>query len=553
MNLDFSNGFTVLTGETGAGKSILIGAVSFVLGASATVQSIRKGCASTQVSATFSLKGNKAATDFLSEQGLDSEDESVILRRVIKDTGKSNAWINGTAVTRGVLSEFSNFLIDIHGQHEHQSLLKVSEHAKALDARAKITKEVEAFGTLYANFVSAKKELETLDSDSAKRAREADMASFAINEIESAKLLEDEDETLAAEEKKLSSYERLFEEVSTACEIFCDTAGGIETQLKKALRALERAATNDNALSEITKRVESTFYEASDISATISDYKDNLVFNPDRLAAVQERLSTIYSLKKKYASSVDSPLSEVFSYLEDARETLQKLENFDDNKAALVQKVATLEQEVIAKAAALSKKRHECAATLSSEVEAVLQKLGMKGARFLVAVHDKTGNNTLERYCANGGDNIEFLIAANKGGDLLPLNKIASGGELSRVMLAIKSILSKNETDGASVDTLIFDEIDTGIGGEVAVSVGHHIKELSRSKQVLCITHQASIAVNALHHIKIAKSSDNTKTLSTVDYIEGDARVKEIARMLSGDEKSAQSLLHAKELLQIVQ
>lgn len=550
VSIDFSKGFTVLTGETGAGKSILIGAMTFVLGGVATVQSIKAGSDASQVSATFSIKGNNSAKSFLDEQGIDFDDDEAILRRVIKASGKSSAWINGVAVTRGVLSEFSNFLIDIHGQHEHQSLLKVSEHRKALDARAAITSEVEDFGALYSSMVKAKKELAALDTDSANRARSLDMANFAINEIESAKLQQDEDATLEAEEKKLSSFERLFEDASEAAGLLSDGASGAEALLKRALKAVERAAGSDEALSEVAKRLESAFYEVSDIAQVVSEYKDGLVFRPERLEAVQERLSAIYALKKKYASNVTAPLSEVFSYLENAKATVQKLSNFEDDKAALQEKVAALEQKVSAEAQVISKKRHDCAKTLSGEVESVLQTLGMKGAKFVVNISNKAALDISQRCNQFGMDDIEFLIAANKGGAPLSLNKVASGGELSRVMLALKSILSKSEAADAGVDTLIFDEIDTGIGGEVAVSVGKHIKALSCVKQVLCITHQASIAVNAFHHAKIEKSTDDKGTHSSVHYVDGDERVKEIARMLSGDEESEHSLLHAKELLE---
>ena len=282
------------------------------------------------------------------------------------------------------------------------------------------------------------------------------------------------------------------------------------------------------------------------MSEEFSSYQNHLVFDPARLSEVQERLSVLYNLKKKYASSVSSSIDEVIKYSEDAQKSLEELENSFQNKEKLQAEVSDLEKTVYIEAKKISVKRKEYSKTLSNEVENLLSSLGMKGAGFCVSINDKPGTSIEQKCGQYGMDNIEFLIRSNAGSDFLPLARIASGGELSRVMLALKTIFAQND----SVETLIFDEIDTGIGGEVAVSVGLHIKNLSKNKQIFCITHLASIAVYADNQIKIEKGIVSGKTESNLHEVSGEERVKEIARMLSGDSNDEQSLEHARSMLE---
>ena len=557
--LEFTKGFTVLSGETGAGKSILIGALSFLLGGKAEVSQIRAGKKEASVSGTFLLNMQlpirseipedddpRNALEWLNIHGIEPENSRVLLRRIIRDTGKTAAWIDDTPVTRADLAQFSSFLVDIHGQHEHQSLMKVSEHRKYLDARAGITTDVDAFTKKYAELVQKRKLLAQYNLSDGERMRKLDMMSFAVKEISEAKLKQNEDTELEEEQARLASYEKIYSDIDSIDQMLSSDDNGVIGLLKKIRRDSSHVIELDKSLSKLDERVESAFYELSDIADEFSSYKGKLVYDPNRLQTVEDRLSLIYNLKKKYASSVNAPLSEVFSYFEEAQRYIEENGEGNNRKEILTAEIKALEKEVLTQAEKLSQARKATAQTLNSEVDSILAKLGMKGTTFTVQINQKAGTE-VEQLCGPyGKDDIEFMISANPGNPPLPLAKIASGGELSRVMLALKTIFAR--TDG--VETLIFDEIDTGIGGEVAVAVGAHIKNLAKNRQIFCITHLASIAVYADNQIKIEKSVSGEITSSNVYPVEGEARVAEIARMLSGDSDTAQSLEHARSLLQ---
>jgi len=557
-HLEFENGFTVLSGETGAGKSILIGALSFLLGGKADVSQIRATRNEASVSGTFVISNEKIrnsigeddepinASEWLAMHGIEKENDRVLLRRFIRDTGKSGAWINDTPVTRAELAQFSSFLVDIHGQHEHQSLMKISEHRKFLDANAGITTEVEEFTKKYAELVQLRKELDLYNSSDSERLRKLDMMNFAVKEISEAKLKKDEDVELEAEQSRLMSFEKIFSDVDSIDNAMSNSESSIISVLKQIRRDASNAAELDKALEPLNSRLESAFYELSDIADEFSSYKNKLVYDPSRLQTVEDRLSLIYNLKKKYASSVNASLGEVFSYFEQAQKFIESNADGNNKKEKLAELIKILEKEVLLRAEDLSKKRILSAKKLDVAVDSILANLGMPGTKFTVSIKQKEGNDTVQRCGPYGKDDIEFLISANPGNPPMPLAKIASGGELSRVMLALKTIFAKADT----VETLVFDEIDTGIGGEVAVAVGAHIKNLSKNRQIFCITHLASIAVYADNQIKIEKSVSGELTSSNVYFVKGNDRVKEIARMLSGDADTAQSMEHAKSLLE---
>ena len=562
VNIEFNKGFTVLSGETGAGKSILIGALSFLLGGKASVDQIRSGCQEASVTGTFLLPPHnqlddiplsdedaepRTARQWLSVHGIGQEDERVIIRRYVRDNGKTAAWISGTPVTRADLQSFCFFLVDIHGQHEHQSLMKVTEHRKFLDSYAGITAKVAEFTDLYSKLVEKRKTLAAMNTSDKEKNQKIEMLSFAVKEIEDAKLKNDEDVELEAEQAKLSSFEKLYTEIENISGLLSGNDGSGIVELCKKLRgSSEKACNLDSSLKEIDSRIENVFYEMSDLSEEVKSYSRTLVFDPERLAFVQDRLSLIYNLKKKYASNINAPLKEVFAYFEKAQNELEALANSSANIEKLSKEVSELEKVVYKAAKELSLKRMEASTKMASNVEAILSTLGMKGTKFAVSIQEKPGTEVVQKCGPYGLDNIEFLISANPGSRLLPLAKIASGGELSRVMLALKTVFASSD----GVPTMIFDEIDTGIGGEVAVSVGSHIKNLAKSRQIFCITHLASIAVYADNQIKIQKGVNNDMTSTSVTPIEGDARVAEIARMLSGDATSSESLEHARSMLE---
>lgn len=548
-HIEFSNGFTVLSGETGAGKSILIGAMSFLLGGKADVNQIRSGAHEAQVSGTFYLdskENQNPALEWLNDHGIETENNRILLRRYIRDNGRAGAWIGSTPVNRTDLAEFSSFLVDIHGQHEHQSLMRVPEHRKFLDARAGILPEVSAFTALYMELVEKRRLLAQLDSSDADRARKIDMYNFAVKEIEDAKLKPEEDVQLEEEENRLSSYEKLFAGVDSIRNMLDGGDESVVSLLKKIRRESQNISILDKTLSSLDTRIESAFYELNDISEEFGSYANKLVYDPSHLQEVQDRLSLIYSLKKKYASSQSAPLKEVFDYYENAQKSLEQLGAGSENREELMKSVSELEKKVYLAGKNLSEKRRATGDKLASEVESLLKNLGMNGTRFAVSITAKPGDQIEQKCGPYGFDNIEFLISANPGSPLLPLAKIASGGEISRVMLALKTIFAQNDP----VQTLVFDEIDTGIGGEVAVAVGSHMKALAKNRQIFCITHLASIAVYADNQIKIEKGVAEGKTVSNVHPIQGEERVAEIARMLSGDADSAASIEHARAMLE---
>ncbi|MBP5329316.1 MAG: DNA repair protein RecN [Spirochaetaceae bacterium] len=546
VQLEFTKGFNVLTGETGAGKSILIGAISFLLGGKSDVSQIRTGAQEARVSGTILLSNApKDVFQWLSEHGAEPENDRVLLRRIIRDTGKSSAWIQDVPVTKTELNDFTSYLVDIHGQHEHQSLMRVSEHRKFLDSYAGITAEVTDFTALFNKLVEKRRLLDEMNSSDSARAEKIELLHFALDEIEKAKLNENEEDELSAEETRLTQYEKLYGDIESVCDFFQAADGGLLSGMKKIRNTFERTVSIDSSLEKFQNRLENAYYELEDIADEIKNYKNTLVFDADRLAFVQERLALIYKLKQKYLQSSQGTVADLLAYAENAAKQLVQLENWQGNREELVKEVSELEKQVYTVAKALSEKRTKAASVMADKIVQVLAHLGMRGTQFDAGLKQKPVEDGEQKCGPYGFDDIEFMISANPGSPLQPLAKIASGGELSRVMLAFKTILADTDT----TPTLIFDEIDTGIGGEVAVSVGEHLRKLSEKHQILCISHLANIAVCADTHIKIEKSVSGQKTTTQVFLINGQKRIEEIARMLAGDSASEASLEHAKTLL----
>jgi len=545
LSIDFSSGFTVFSGETGSGKSILIGALSFLLGGKATVDQIRTGSHEAVVSGTLFINPKcNGAFSWLEEHGIEVDDGRVLLRRTLKDTGKTSCWIQSVPVTRTDLADFTEFFVDIHGQHEHQLLMKSSEHIRYLDSYAGIVDEVEDFSKYYHQLVEKRNLLEKMTGEDSKREEKIELLNFSIEEIENANLKVGEDDELEDEENRLSQYEKLYEYVEQISSAF-QGQDTILSSLKHSSTLASHASSIDSKFSQISSRLENAFYEISDISDEIKNYKNSLVFDPDRLEQVQDRLALIFKLKKKYCSNGIDSVEEILKYCEKAKEQLDFLTQYQQNSDKLVEEIKALEKIVFEKARSLSAKRRAASEKMSAQIEEILSHLGMAGSKFSVSLTQKDCNDVVQKCGVRGMDNVEFLICANKGGEMKSLARIASGGEISRVMLAIKTVLANSD----EVDTLIFDEIDTGIGGEVAVSLGQHIKNLSKNKQIFCITHLATIAVYADNQIRIEKKSDSLTTKTNAVEVTGDDRVQEIARMLSGDAVDSASLEHAKSLL----
>ncbi|HRR02384.1 MAG TPA: DNA repair protein RecN [Treponemataceae bacterium] len=541
VSLEFSRGFSILTGETGAGKSILIGSLTFLLGGKASMDLIRTGADEARVSGTIFLEPNaRSAREWLSDHGIQPENDRVLLRRALRTNGKSASWIEDTPITRAELVEFTSLLVDIHGQHEHQSLLRIEEHRRFLDAFAGIEDEVRAFTAYYSELAAKRKLRDEMSTSEKERAEKAELLRFAIDEITAAKLSPSEEDDLSAEEQRLSQHEKLFAVLEQLTESLSASDGSVP-KLNRARSHLETISSIDPSLSPLLSRLESAYYELDDIADSLRQYHAGLAFDPSRLEFIQERLSVIYKLKKKYGATVP----DVIAYVESAETQLVQLERWESNRKQVEQEIADLERTVYRAGTLLSEKRRQASEALEKQVEEILGSLGMVSTRFRVQITLREGTDTMQKSGPYGFDTIEFMISPNAGEPLRPLVKIASGGELSRVMLALKTVLSAADEAG----TLIFDEIDTGIGGEVALSVGAHLKALSAEKQIICITHLASIAVRADNQIKIEKTVQSGKTVTRAFPVSGTGRVEEIARMLAGDGMSAASVQHAEELL----
>ena len=541
LSLDFNAHLNVLSGETGAGKSILIGALSFLLGGKVTADIIRTGTAEAAVSGTFYLANtHPEAAAWLNERGIEPENNRILLRRTLKENGRGSIWIQDAQVSRSELEEFTSFLVDIHGQHDHQSLFKTAEHRRFLDSYAGILDEVREFSVLYTRLAEIKAKLETIRRSEKERTERTDYLAFVIDEIDNARLQPEEDETLEAEETKLCQYEKLYEQAD-ALQNLCTQEQGIVPQLKRLQHISESVTAIDPTVHEYAERIENAYYEMQDIGEFFSSYLSKLVFDPNRLEQVQERLSLINKLKKKYGATI----KDILAYRETSQAELDSLGESEQDKTALEKEIPARESKLFAAGTVLSQKRKAAAAELQRKIQDTLTRLGMPKVVFTVQVTAAEPNGNKQIAGMYGFDSVEFLISTNPGEPVKPLNKIASGGELSRVMLALKTVL----TAADEADTLVFDEIDTGIGGEVARTVAEHLKSLAGNKQILCITHLAVIAAAADTHIKILKMQSDNASRTSAQTIDGEARIEEIARMLAGDEVSTASRIHAKELL----
>jgi len=545
LSVSFNGGLNILTGETGAGKSLLVGALSFLLGAKADTGVIRSGAEESLVTGLLEVSGNPEALAWLSARGLEPEEGRVVLRRGIKSNGRGSAYIQNQPALRSDLAEFTRLCVDLHGQHEHQSLLDPGSHRVLLDRYAKIEPEVAAFGERFAGLAAERKAYEDALASERERGREIEFLRFAIEEIERAKLRPGEEAELEDEERKLTQHEKLFAAVEAAREAL--SAGGPElgsggiAALRRARGGLEAAVAIDPSLADLGRRTDDAFYELEDVADSLRQYQDGLRFSPERLEEVESRLAELHKLKKKYGATIEA----ILARLQDDRARLERLEGWEEDKGETERRIAAMEAELLKSALAISERRSASAAELQAGIEAVVQTLGMPKARFSVRVARKAsveGKPTIGQF---GIDEVEFLIAPNPGEPAKPLARIASGGELSRVALAAKTILAGAD----SVGTLIFDEVDAGIGGEVAVAVGEHLRALGRNKQVLCITHLASIAVRADNHLRVEKEISQGRTTTRLQRMEGRRRAEEIARMLAGDSREEASIAHAMELL----
>jgi DNA repair protein RecN (Recombination protein N) len=552
ISLSFRPGFNVLTGETGAGKSIIVGSLGFLMGTKTETDVIRSGCEEASVSAIISIgKGNNGAFEWLRSREINSEEDTVIVRRNIKTSGKGSIYIQETPVTRTDLSGFMTLLFDLHGQHDHGSLLRKENHRLYLDRFAGIEEEVLAYNRVFMELSEKRKTLEASFSSQKDREARLEILRYAVEEISAAALRSGELRDLENEAQILSGFEKLAAYINNASDSFLDGEGSLVSLARRCRSALDGAAAIDMTLSVLQKRIEDMYYEAEDIAGELRSYRDGLTYDPRRQQAIDERLALLYKLKRKYCEATIGDVSvedAMLAYRASAEAEIEALSNIEENRENLKAEIAALEKDVASRAAALRQKRMAAAGTLGQQITGILKRLGMPNARFSPSIIPRTqqaqdGRQTV--VCGPwGAEEVEFLISANTGEPLKDLSRIASGGELSRVMLAIKSVLSSAD----SAETLIFDEIDAGIGGEVALAVGEYLEKMGESRQIFCVTHLASIAVRAGNHFKVEKRTEDGRTFTGVGPLSADGRRKEIARMLSGDGSKA-ALAHADDLI----
>lgn len=534
-SIEFNRGLNVLTGETGAGKSIIIDAINAVMGHRTSKDIIRTGEQSAFVSAQFE-NINGEVSKKLEELGFCDDEGTLVLQRTLNASGKSVCKINGKPATVSMLKELSGYLINIHGQHESYELFSPDTHIDYIDRYGKCDKLLADYQEKYREYKILKKKLDEANTDDRERLHEIDLLTFQVNELSQAAVKAGEEEQLRAERISLLSVEKIFSLLNDA-KIYLsgndNFTGGIDA-VDSACSDIQKASEYNAEYSAVSDALSDAYYNLRDCAESISDAIDNLESDPQRLEEVEERLDLLSTLSRKY----DCPCDELDSLLQKLETRLDELVNFDKNRDELINAVQKAEAVLMKAAAALSEKRKKSAAEFSKRVKEEMSFLNMPNVE-LTAEFEQID------FTSKGIDKAELLISANPGETPRPVAKIASGGELSRMMLAIKTVLSHSDT----VDTLIFDEVDTGISGSAAQKVGFKLKQVSENCQVLCVTHQAQIAALADCHYLISKQIDGGRTFTDVSVLDYEGRKNELARIIGGVNITDAALSHAEAML----
>ncbi|PQJ81366.1 DNA repair protein RecN [Polaribacter glomeratus] len=534
LSIDFSSGLSIITGETGAGKSILLGALGLVLGNRADLSSLKDTSTKCIVEAKVAIS-NYNLKEFFEEVALDYEDIT-ILRREILPSGKSRAFVNDTPVTLTVLNELKSKLIDVHSQHQTMQLSDTSFQFTVLDALAKNTAKVGSYKRGVHQLNKLHKELESLEKTQKEINLQYEYNLHLFNELEQAKLQVDEQEDHEEKLEKLNNIEDIKLNLSEALEISSNEQIGIQDLLHTLENRLFRIASYSKEYQEISERITSVKIEIDDIVGELETANENVEFNPNEAEEINDRLQVIYNLQKKHA--VNS-IKELLQVLEDLSDKVGQVENASSIIDKKKKEIAEVSEKLDAIALKISDARKSVIPNLKDELENLLSDLGMENARFSIKIIDT------KNYFSNGKDELEFLFSANKGGNFGELKKVASGGELSRIMLAVKKVLSEN----TQLPTIIFDEIDTGVSGEVSNKIAAIMQEMGKHMQVIAITHLPQIAAKGINHYKVYKEEINSVTTTNLKQLSTEERIVEIAEMLSGKDISASALTHAKELL----
>ena len=534
MELEFSSGFTVLTGETGTGKSILIEALALVLGERADAIVVRSGAERAEISAEFDTERQRETDRWLAENDLSGDDGSCLIRRVIEASGRSRGLVNGRPVTLAQLRELGEFLVDIHGQHQHQSLLRPAAQRELLDAYSGTVQGAVEMRARYRAWQKRREDRIAFEANAAAFAAERERLEWEVRELEALALADGEGADLTAEHARLAHAASLIEAAQAGTEALSEAENSCLAQLNGVINRLNALLQHDDRLREILDALESGQIQLQEALYGLRRYGERLELDPQRLREVEHRLDAIHSAARKYRVAPE----ELPAKLEAASARLQDL-----GKGGDVDSLRRLEEEAHAACKAEAKKlsaaRSKAAAKLSGEVTQAMQTLAMAGGRFEVAL------SALPEVSAHGLESVDFLVAAHKGMATHPLGKVASGGELSRLSLAIQTVTSRV----AQVPTLIFDEVDAGIGGRVAEIVGKMLKQLGRAHQVMCITHLPQVAAAADQQWQVSKSTVNDKVLSRLTVLDREQRLEEIARMLGGVKITDTTRKHAAEML----
>ncbi len=535
LSLRLEPGLNALTGETGAGKSIIVGALSLLLGERASADVVRAGAERASVEGVFDVSAQPAVAAALAEQGIETEDGLLILRREVAAEGRNRAWINGAASTAALVGTIGRQLVDLHGQHEYQTLLRRSEQRRILDAYADALPLAHGVERAHAHWRAAVHELAALDERRRETEQRKDFLRFQAEEIEAAELRSDEESELEAEASRLDHAEELARLSSTLHHALYAADESLSSRLGELRRTLDHLVRIDASQQDAHEMLAAALSNVEELGRRMGDYATAIEADPARLEYIRRRLDRIHRLKVKYGATVE----EVVAAGERARAELDTLDRAEFERRQLEQAAARAHEAFLAAAGALSKARSAAAQRLSSAVGAILPQLGMDGGSMDVVLEP------LAEPAGHGAEDVEFRIALNRGFEPRPLARIASGGELSRVMLALKTILAGLD----DVPTLVFDEVDAGIGGRVAHAVGEKLRDVARDRQVFVITHLPQIAARAQHHLLVRKEERSGRTATTVEELRDDARIAELARLLGGDPESATSLAHARELL----
>ena len=551
LEIIFQPGLIVFTGETGAGKSIIIDAVELLLGGRADPTMIRSGAERALIEARFEIPEDTNLTiqELLQREDLLDDQDTLYIGREVRAEGRSTARLNGRVVNLGLLKEIGELLVDLHGQSEHLSLLRVKQHLALLDRYAGNQTQQQKYLNDYHALILVKNDLKRLRQSESEAARRLDILDYQINEISSAKLEHDEEDLLITERNRLANAENLASAAQQALVKLEDgtpESASIIDLMGEVINELKVISRLDNSQDGISENFEGSFLQISELSLELRNYIEQIEFNPQRLNQVEERLDLIANLKRKYGNTI----SEILVYLRNAENERDTISNAAERIAELEIQENRCLKLLAQSGQALSITRHQAAENLARGIEAELVELNMDGARFEVEIKMqldpegvKLDDGRVVGYSINGLDEVEFLIAPNPGEGLKPLVKIASGGETSRLMLGLKNVLARAD----DIPTLIFDEIDQGIGGRVGTVVGNKLWNLARHHQVLCVTHLPQLAAFSEQHLQVSKNIQNGRTITQVSDLKGDARIPELAIMLG--EKSEGTMQSARDLL----